>query len=389
MCQRICNFLGKWSAHAVGTPEFDKPVDLHRGPSDGACLMTIRADRKFSLAPPNYLRLITAAISAFLLSFSAQADPVSDFYTGRTINIMVGFGPGGGYDLYARLLARHLGAHIAGHPNVVVQNVPGAAGLGLANSLYNVAAKDGTVFGTFNRTIPLEPLLEGAKAQFDPLKFNWLGSPSNEVSACVGWHSARAKSIDDLRTIEMLMAGTGPAADATMYPTLFSNVLGLKFKVVNGYQGAADSILAMERGEVEGFCPWGWASIQSSHPDWLRDHKINVLMQLGMRKHPAHPDVPLVLDLAKTQADRQALELMLSPTLYARPFAAPPGVPADRLQALRTAFKETTEDPAFLADADKSKLEIEYVSDKEIIAVLKQTYATPKDVVERTKAALK
>ncbi len=352
--------------------------------------MTIRATAKFSLPLPKHpLGLITAAISACLLSFSVQADPISDFYTGRTINMMVGFGPGGGYDLYARLLARHLGAHIAGHPNVVVQNVPGAAGLGLANSLYNVAAKDGTVFGTFNRTIPLEPLLEGAKAQFDPLKFNWLGSPSNEVSACVGWHSARAKSIDDLRTTEMLMAGTGPAADATMYPTLFSNVLGLKFKVVNGYQGAADSILAMERGEVEGFCPWGWASIQSSHPDWLRDHKINVLMQLGMRKHPAHPEVPLVLDLAKTQADRQALELMLSPTLYARPFAAPPGVPADRLRALRTAFKETTEDQAFLADAEKSKLEIEYVSDREIIAVLKQTYATPKDVVERTKSALK
>ena len=352
--------------------------------------MKIRANAKFS--PPlrkHPLGLITAAISACLLSFSVQADPISDFYTGRTINIMVGFGPGGGYDLYARLLARHLGAHIAGRPNVVVQNVPGAAGLGLANSLYNIAAKDGTVFGTFNRTIPLEPLLAGAKAQFDPLKFNWLGSPSNEVSACVGWHSARAKSIDDLRTTEMLMAGTGPAADATMYPTLFSNVLGLKFKVVNGYQGAADSILAMERGEIEGFCPWGWASIQSSHPDWLRDHKINVLMQLGMRKHPAHPEVPLVLDLAKTQADRQALELMLSPTLYARPFAAPPGVPADLLQALRTAFKETTEDPAFLADADKSKLEIEYVSDREIIAVLKQAYATPKDVVERTKSALK
>ena len=145
----------------------------------------------------------------------------------------------------------------------------------------------------------------------------------------------------------------------------------------------------MERGEIEGFCPWGWASIQSSHPDWLRDHKINVLMQLGMRKHPAHPEVPLVLDLAKTQADRQALELMLSPTLYARPFAAPPGVPADRLRALRTAFKETTEDQAFLADAEKSKLEIEYVSDREIIAVLKQAYATPKDVVERTKSALK
>jgi tripartite-type tricarboxylate transporter receptor subunit TctC len=302
---------------------------------------------------------------------------------------MVGFGPGGGYDVYARALARHFGAHVPGHPNVVVQNVPGAAGLSLANSLFNVSPKDGTVFGTFNRTIPLEPLLEGSKAQFDPLEFSWIGSPSNEVSACVGWHSARAKSIEDLRTTEMLMAGTGPAADATMYPKLLSNVLGLKFKVISGYQGAADSLLAMEKGEVEGFCPWGWASIQSTRPDWLRDRKINVLMQLGMRKHPAHPNEPLVLDLAKTDADRQALELMMSPTLFARPFAAPPGIPADRLTALRSALRKTLRDPAFIADAEKTKLEIEYVSDTEIVSVLKKLYATPRNVVDRVKAAVK
>ena len=336
-----------------------------------------------------FLRSAMAVISAGVLSSSSHADAVSDFYTGRTISIMVGFGPGGGYDLYARALARHFGAHLPGRPNVVVQNAPGAAGLSLANSLYNVSPKDGTVFGTFNRTIPLDPLLDGSRAQFEPLKFSWLGSPSNEVSGCVGWHAARAKSISDLRTTEMLMAGTGPAADATIYPKLLSNVLGLKFKVINGYQGAADSILAMEKGEVEGFCPWGWASIGSTRPDWLRDRKINVLMQLGMRKHPAHPEVPLVLDLATTQADRQALELMMSPTLFARPFAAPPGVPEDRLQALRTAFRSTVKDPAFIADAERMKLEIEYVSDTEIVDVLKRLYATPPDVVARVKAALK
>jgi hypothetical protein len=314
---------------------------------------------------------------------------VADFYAGRTINVMVGFGPGGGYDFYARVLARHLGAHVPGHPTVVVQNLPGAAGMGLANSLYNVLPKDGTTFGTFNRTIPLDPLLDGSRAQFDPLKFNWLGSPSNEISACIGWHAARAKSVEDLRTTEMLMAGTGPAADATMYPKLFSHVLGLKFRVINGYQGAADSVLAMEKGEVEGFCPWGWASIESSRPEWLRDHKIIPLMQLGMRKHPAHPDVPLALDLAQTPADRQALELMLSPTLFARPFAAPPGVPPERMAALRAAFRETIADPAFLADARKMKLEIEYVSDTEVVELLKRLYTTPPDVVERVKAAVK
>jgi tripartite-type tricarboxylate transporter receptor subunit TctC len=185
----------------------------------------------------------------------ARADAVADFYKGRTISILVGFGPGGGYDLYARAVARHFGAHMPGQPNVVVKNVPGAAGLSLVNSLYKVTPRDGTEFGTFNRTIPLDPLLNPSKAQFDALKLSWIGSPSNEVSACVGWHTARAKSIADLRSTEMLMAGTGAAADATIYPSLFRDILGLKFRVVNGYQGAADAVLAMEKGEVEGFCP--------------------------------------------------------------------------------------------------------------------------------------
>ena len=320
---------------------------------------------------------------------AARADAVSDFYAGRTINVLVGFGPGGGYDLYARTLARHFGEHMPGKPNVVVKNVPGAAGLALVNAIYNTSPKDGTEFGTFNRTIPLDPLLGGPQAQFDALKLEWLGSPSNEVSACVAWHTAKAKNIDDLRTTELLMAGTGSAADATIYPNLFREVLGLKFKVINGYVGGADAVLAMEKGEIEGFCPWGWTGIESTHPEWLREKKINVLMQLGLRKHPDHPDVPLVLDLAKTEADRQALELMLSPSLFARPFTAPPGVPADRLAALRRAFEATVKDPAFVADAEKQKLEVEYVSPDEIRTVLTRLYKTQPEVVARVKAAVK
>jgi tripartite-type tricarboxylate transporter receptor subunit TctC len=346
-------------------------------------------DRAISIDPLRHALVSTmAAFAACALVLPADADPVSDFYTGRTISVLVGFGPGGGYDIYARTLARHFGDHMPGHPNVVVQNTPGAAGLTLANALYNVDPKDGTEFGTFDRLIPLDPLLEGSQSQFDPLKFGWLGSPSNEVSACVGWYAARAKSLEDLSTTEMLMAGTGSTADATIYPKLFRAVLGLQFKVVNGYQGAADALLAMQRGEVDGFCPWGWASIESSHPDWLRDHKINVLMQLGLRKDAAHPEIPLALDLAKTPADRQALELMLSPDLFARPFAAPPGVPAERLQALRTAFEETVRDPAFVDDAHKAGLEVEYVSGADIQTELQKIYATPPDVVARVKAAI-
>ena len=332
---------------------------------------------------------VIAAVTACALPAASHADPVADFYAGRTITVLVGFGPGGGYDIYARTLARHFGAHMPGRPNMVVRNMPGAAGLALVNTLYNVSPKDGTEFGTFNRTIPLELLLDGTKTQFDPLKLSWLGSPSSEVSTCVGWHTARAKSIEDLRTTEMLMAGTGSAADATMYPKLFREVLGLRFKSVNGYVGAADSLLAMEKGEVEGFCPWGWTGIEATHPEWLRDRKINVLMQLGLRKHPAHPEVPLVLDLATTPADRQALELMMSPHLFARPFAAPPGVVPERLDALRAAFRRTVLDPGFIADATRQKLEVEYVSGAEIQSMLERLYATPADIVTRVKAAAK
>ncbi|MDF2119522.1 hypothetical protein PY365_28555 [Roseiarcaceae bacterium H3SJ34-1] len=328
--------------------------------------------------------------SAVLLGGSAavRADVISDFYTGQTISILVGFGPGGGYDAYARTLGRHYGKHVPGNPNVVVKNVPGAAGMTLVNMLYNISPKDGTEFGTFDRTIPLEPLLDGSKSRFDPLKFGWIGSPSSEVSTCVGWHSARAKTADDLRQTEMIMAGTGAAADATIYPKIFRDILGLKFRVIGGYQGAADSILAMEKGEVEGFCPWGWVSIQSTRPDWLRDRKINILMQLGLRKDPAHPDVPLVLDLAKTDADRRALELVLSPLLFARPYAAPPGLARERLDALRKAFRETVQDDAFVTEAKKIGLQVDYVSDEDITSVLKRMYSTPQEIVDRVKRSI-
>ena len=317
------------------------------------------------------------------------AQSVEDFYSKRSISILVGFGPGGGYDTYARAISRHFGRHMPGEPAVVVRNMPGAAGMTLINALYNSIPADGTQFGTFDRAIPLEPLLHSASARFDPLQLGWIGSPSSEVSTCVGWHTARAKSVQDLGTIEMLMAGTGAAADATIYPNIFREIIGLRFKVITGYQGAADALLAMEKGEVEGFCPWGWVSIQSQRPDWLRDGKINVLMQLGLRKNPAYPDIPLILDLAKTPDDRAALELVLAPLLFARPFAAPPGVPADRLAALRKAFRETVEDKAFRSDAEKIGLSVDYVSDGEIDAQLKKLYATPPHIVERIRNATK
>ena len=318
----------------------------------------------------------------------AVAQTPADFYRGKTVSISVGFGPGGGYDRHARTLARHIGKYLPGNPAVVVKNVPGAAGLVLANALYFTAPKDGTEFGTFNRTLPLDPLLDNPQARFDPLKFLWLGSTSNEINTCVAWHTAPATNIEDLKTRELLVAGTGPNADAVMYPKLLNAITGTKFKIVQGYKGSADSLLAMESGEVQGFCAWGWVTMGVERPDWVRDRKTIPLVQFGLKKHPDHPETPLAIDLAKTEEDRQAIELVVSPLLFARPFAAPPGLPPERAAALRTAFDATVRDPDFLSEANKQKLEPELVTGAEIDATLARLYKTPKAVVERVKAAL-
>jgi tripartite-type tricarboxylate transporter receptor subunit TctC len=330
-----------------------------------------------------------SGIAIWALPYPALADPVSDFYTGRVITISVGLAPGGGYDAYARLLSRHFSKHMPGRPTVIVQNVPGGAGLTLVNSLYNIAPKDGTTFGIFDRLLPLDPLLRGAQSLFDASRFSWVGSMSQETLACVSWHGAKAKSLQDLRTTELLMAGTGATGDASIYPKLLRTFLGLQLTVVNGYQGASDVTLAMERGEIEGFCPWSWTSIETTKPDWLRENKIHAFLQMGLRKDPRHSDVPLALDLAKSEQDREALELMMSPSLFARPFAAPPDVPNERLEALRRAFMATLKDPELLADAAKLRIPVDAVSGQEIRDELKKVYAIPRSVVERVKEAIK
>ncbi len=335
---------------------------------------------------------VLSGIAAAAICFCpvpAAADAVSDFYANKTITISVGLSAGGGYDGYARLLARHFSRSMPGRPNVVVQNVPGGAGLTLVNALYNVTPKDGLSFGVFDRLILLDPLLDGAQSHFDPSKFSWIGSMSQESLACVSWHRAKAKSLEELKTTEIIMAATGSTSDASIYPKLLETFLGLKLKVVNGYQGASDAILAMERGEVDGFCPWSWTSIETTRPTWLAEKKIIPFLQMGLRKDPKHPDVPLALDLAKSKQDAEALELMMSPSLFARPFTAPPDIPKERLAALRQAFADTLRDSDLLADAAKSKFAIDHVSGEEIEDQLRKVYSIPRDVVERVKAAIK
>jgi tripartite-type tricarboxylate transporter receptor subunit TctC len=334
----------------------------------------------------------SAMLAGALLLTSPQANaqsPVANFYRGKTITIGVGFTAGGGYDLHARTLARYFGKHIPGNPSIVVKNVPGAAGLVLANSLANTAPKDGTEIATFDRAIPLEPLVSPDRARFDALKLNWIGSTDNDVSTCFAWHAARVKTFDDLLQHELVVGGTGTGGNAHIYPKVLNAVLGTKFKLVPGYPGSTEVLLAMERGETEAFCSMGFVTLEYTKPHWVRDKTVNVLVQLGITKNKDHLDVPLALDLAKTTADRQAIEFVVSPNLFARPFTAPPDVPPERVAALRRAFNATLADPEYLAEAAARKMQVVLVKGEEIDDVLKRIYGMPKSVMDRVKEAIK
>lgn len=341
---------------------------------------------RFAASSAGWLLACTTGLVA--ADASAQ-DAVASFYRGKTITISVGFTAGGGYDLHARTLARHMGRHIPGSPNIVVKNVPGAAGLILANQLYNTLPKDGTEIATFDRAIPLEPLVAPERARFDSLKLNWIGSTDNDVSTCFSWHAASVKTFNDLYTRELVVGGTGTGGNAHIYPKVLNAVLGTKFKVIPGYPGSAEVLLAMERGETEGFCSMGFVTLEFTKPQWVRDRSVNILVQLGITKNKNHMDVPLALDFARTMEDRQAIEFVVSPNLFARPFTAPPGVPAERVLALRRAFNATFDDPEYLAEAKQRKMQVLLVRGEEIDAVLKRIYGMPRSVMDRVKDAIK
>jgi tripartite-type tricarboxylate transporter receptor subunit TctC len=330
----------------------------------------------------------TLALVALMVPPPASAQTPADFYRGKTLTITVGSSAGGGYDLHARVLAKYFGRHIPGTPAIVVKNSPGAGGLALVNALYATIARDGTELATFDRGIALDPLFGGAQAKFDPLKFSWIGSTDNDASTCLAWHTAPVKTMEDVLRQPLIVGATGATAIANTFPRVLNAALGAKFVIIPGYPGAADALVAMERGETQGFCSLGFATLEALRPDWVRDHKVNIFVQLALQKRPDHPEVPLALDFAKTEADRLAIALIVSPNLFARPFAAPPGVPAERLQALRMAFDETVNDPDYLAEANARALHIELVTGAELETVLRRIYATPNDVVARVKAAV-
>jgi tripartite-type tricarboxylate transporter receptor subunit TctC len=325
-------------------------------------------------------RSVVVAILALCPISVGQAQSPADFYKGKNIDLYIGYSAGGGYDVYARSLARHMGRFIPGNPTIVPKNMPGAGSLVLANWLYNVAPKDGTAFGIIGRGTAFDPLLGSTKAQFDAAKFNWIGSMNDEVSVCVAWHTTGITKLEQVKQNELTVGGTGPAADTDQFPKVLNATIGTKFKIIAGYPGGNDIDLAMERGEVMGRCGWSWSSVTATHQNWIDEKRINVLVQLSLSRHPDLPNVPLIMDFAKSNEEKQIFKLVFARQPMGRPFLMPPGIPADRMVAVRKAFMDTMKDGEFLADAEKMKLEINPVSGDAVQEIVQQVYQTPKSI---------
>jgi tripartite-type tricarboxylate transporter receptor subunit TctC len=325
--------------------------------------------------------LATAAFAAL----PARADSVEDFYRGRNVTLVIGYSVGGGYDLYGRLVARHLGKYIPGQPTIVPQNREGAGSMRAAIYIYNAAPKDGTVIGTFSRSMAVAPLLQDAP--FDASKFSWLGSVSTDVNVCMTWNTSAVKTWDDMVTKPSKIGGLGAGADPDIFALMFKNVFGARLQLVSGYPGTNDVALAMERGEVDGMCGLSWSTVKTRHGDWLAGKKVSIPVQAGLHKESDIPDVPLVMDLVKTPEQTQIVRLILASQEMARPFAAPPGIPEDRKRALIEAFDKTMKDPEFLAEAAKMKADVNPVSAAAIESLLAEVYKTPKDVIAKAAKA--
>jgi tripartite-type tricarboxylate transporter receptor subunit TctC len=314
---------------------------------------------------------------------AARADAIADFYSGKSVQLVIGYAPGGGYDVYARTLARHMARHIPGNPSIVVQNMPGAGSIKAANYLYNIAPKDGTAFGGFSRGAFLDPLLgRGEGVQYVAAKYGWLGSISNEVGVCAFRADSGIATWQDMQTKSYVIGSTGAGADSDVFPTVLHKMFGLPMKVVTGYHSAADVVLAITRKEVDGRCGWSWSSLMAWNKDMYQSKTIKVALQLASEKLAELPDTPSILEVARGPEQRAALKLILSRQMMARPYVAPPGIPRERLDALRAAFDATMKDPQFLAEAQRQDLEVRPVSGPEADALITEIYASPPAVVK-------
>jgi tripartite-type tricarboxylate transporter receptor subunit TctC len=333
---------------------------------------------------------IGAAISAALLvpapAMSGAAPTPAEFYKGRTVDLIIGYAPGGGYDLYGRVLAQHMSRHIPGNPRIIPQNMPGAGSLKAATYVFSVGRKDGTVIGTFARNIAISQLVGHAK--FDTREFSWIGSITRDTSLCVSWHTSSIKTWNDVMTKQFTVGGEGADADPDIFARLYKNLFGANFRLASGFPGTSNIALGMQRGEVQGLCGLSFSTLKSQHPDWLRDKRVNLLIQAAPVKDPELPNVLMASDLVRTEEQKQILDFAVVSQTIARPIAAPPGIPADRKAALRAAFDATMKDPVFLADAKRLHLDVRPVPGADIDAMVAELYKTPKDVVAKAARAM-
>ncbi|MGZ3295662.1 MAG: tripartite tricarboxylate transporter substrate-binding protein, partial [Xanthobacteraceae bacterium] len=315
-----------------------------------------------------------------------RADTVEEFYRGKQVVLLVASGVGGGYDTYARAFARHLGKHIPGNPAIIPKNLPAAGGLAAANTLYSVSPKDGLTIAALTNGIAMDPLFGNPGARFDALKFNWIGSIGKLQNICATWFESPIKTIEAVRTRDVTVAAAGPTSNTAIVPNVLNALLGTRFKVVAGYDPGAGMNLAIESREVEGICGLSWSTIRASRPDWITAGKLNVLVQVAVDKLPELAGVPSALDLVSEPGKRPILELLLLRQEMGRPIAAPPGVPAERVTALRQAFDATMKDPDFLADARRFQMEIDPLTADQIGGILAAAYGAPAQIVSRAAA---
>jgi tripartite-type tricarboxylate transporter receptor subunit TctC len=324
--------------------------------------------------------VIALAVSAG----TARADTVADFYRGKTVTLIVSSSPGGGYDIMSRTIAKYLPAHIPGHPRIVVTNMPGAGGIVAMNYFYRSAPEDGTFIGAMQNNTPFEPLLGTKQAIYDPRNFNWLGSPSTEVGLITVWHTVPVNSVDDLKSRETTMGSSGANSTPSFYARLINATLHTRMRIVVGYPGQNEAYLAMERGEVDGFPSLFYNTLNATRPNWRKEKDVKVILQYGLEKEPDLPDVPSALDLVTEPDDKLLLEAGLAEVTLGRPYLMPPGVPADRVAAMRKALEETFHDPGFVADADRMSLGVKAPrSAKQVEDLIAKAYAMPPRIVAR------
>jgi tripartite-type tricarboxylate transporter receptor subunit TctC len=330
---------------------------------------------------------LIATIAASLAAIpTSAADPVADFYNGKSIALLIGFGPGGGYDSYARVLARHLGKHIPGQPSVIPQNMPGAGGLAAANFLYNVAPADGLTLGIFGPFNVLEPLFGNPSARFDPTRFTWIGKMDVDAGGCGAWRGSGIERFSDLQKKEVAFGSSGRASTTTQQVLALKNMLGAKVKIVQGYKGSADITLAMRRGEVSAMCGIAASNVLVQLRDDVKNGDIRMFIQFGRKNAPEFGDAENIYDLLPTSEDKQVAEIIFRPNELGKPIASSPGLPADRTRALRDAFMATMQDATFLDEMNRMSLPINTATGEEVAQIFSSLYATPKPLIERAVA---